>query len=76
LRGYVALFQKKDYTTAIAEFKQADQTDQTIRYYTAVALEGAGKAPESKALYQALANFNFTDGTYAAVRNMAIAKAQ
>lgn len=76
LRGYLALFQRKDYATAISEFKQADPTDQTIRYYTAVALEGAGKVAESKALYQGLANFNFTDGAYAAIRNMAIEKAQ
>jgi tetratricopeptide (TPR) repeat protein len=76
LRGYMALFQKKDYATALSEFKQAEPTDQTIRYYTAVALDGAGKGAEAKALYQSLANFNFTDGTYAAVRNFAIEKAQ
>lgn len=75
LRGYVALFQK-DYATAVSEFKQGDPNDQSIRYYTAVAMEGAGKKPEAKALFQALANYNFTDGTYAAVRNMAIEKAQ
>jgi Putative Zn-dependent protease, contains TPR repeats len=76
LRGYLALLQKKDYATAVSEFKQGDPTDQMLRYYTAVALESGGKSPESKALYQALSNFNFTDGTYAAVRNMAIEKAQ
>ena len=76
LRGYLALFQKKDYATAVSEFKQANPGDQAIRYYTAVAMEGAGKKPEAKALFQALANYNFTDGTYAAVRNMAIEKAQ
>ncbi len=68
--------QKKDYATAVSEFKQTDPGDQTINYYTAVALEAAGKGAESKALFQKLANYNFTDGTYAAVRNEAIAKAQ
>lgn len=76
LRGYVALFQKKDYATAISEFKQGDPGDQTLRYYTAVATESAGKAAEAKAQFKALANYNFTDGTYAAVRNMAIEKAK
>jgi tetratricopeptide (TPR) repeat protein len=76
IRGYLALFQKKDYATAASELDQADPGDQTARYYKAVALEGAGKKTESKALFQAIANYNFTDGTYAAVRNEAIAKAQ
>jgi tetratricopeptide (TPR) repeat protein len=76
LRGYLALFQKKDYKTAVTELKQADPNDQTIRYFTAVAMEGAGMKTESKALFQAIANYNFTDGTYAAVRNLAIEKAQ
>jgi Putative Zn-dependent protease, contains TPR repeats len=61
LRGYLALFQKKDYATAVSEFKQADPADQTIQYYTAVALEGAGKKTESKALFQKIANYNFTE---------------
>ena len=76
LRGYLALLQRKDYATAVTEFKQAEPTDQAIRYYTAVAMEASGKKTEAKALFQALANYNFTDGTYAAVRNMAIEKAQ
>jgi tetratricopeptide (TPR) repeat protein len=76
LRGYLALFQKKDYATAAAELKQGTPGDEMLRYYTAVALESGGKGPESKTLFQAIANYNFTDGTYAAVRNMAIEKAQ
>jgi len=76
LRGYLALFQKKDYATAVSEFKQGDPLDLMVQYYMAVALEGAGKGAESKALFKKIANYNFTDGTYAAVRNDATAKAQ
>lgn len=76
LRGFIALFQKKDYATAVSEFNQADPTDMLIAYHRALALEGAGRTADAKALFTKIANYNFLSPEPAAVRSDAIAKAK
>lgn len=72
--GFVALFQKR-YNDAIAEFNQADPDNVYLRYHRALALEGAGRTAEAKALFRDVANYNFNVPGYGLVRKDAIAKA-
>lgn len=75
LRAFNALFQKK-YDEAVAEFDQSEPDAPYLWYHKALALEGAGKAAEAKALFKKVANHNFNFPAYAAVRPDAVAKAQ
>lgn len=74
LLGFTALFEKR-YAEAVTEFDQASPDDVFLWYHKALALEGAGRAAEAKALFKQVAGFNFNTPGYAAVRRDAIAKA-
>lgn len=75
LLGLTALFEKK-YAEAITELEQADPDDPYPWYFRALALEGAGRAAESKALFKKVAAFGFNQPGFAAVRVDAIARAK
>ncbi|HEV2644481.1 MAG TPA: tetratricopeptide repeat protein, partial [Candidatus Elarobacter sp.] len=67
LLGVVAL-EQKDYTGALEHFAHANPNDTYIWYERAVALEGAGKTDEAKALFRRVGSYNFNDPNIAAVR--------
>lgn len=74
LLAYVSLLQG-NYDEAIAHYEQATQNDPYVNYYHALALEGAGRNEEAKALFQKVANYNFNNAGLALVRKDAMARA-
>jgi len=75
LLGFVALFEKR-YDDAIKEFEQGDPDSIYERYHRALALEGAGRTEEAKALFKDIASYNFNNVGYGLVRADAIARAR
>ncbi|HUP19709.1 MAG TPA: tetratricopeptide repeat protein, partial [Gemmatimonadota bacterium] len=74
LLGYVAL-QQGNAEEAIAHFDQADPDNVYAQYWRALALEGAGRTDEAKALFGEVATNNFNSPELALVRAEAEAKA-
>jgi Flp pilus assembly protein TadD len=75
LLGFVSL-QQGDNDAAIAHFEQADPDDIYAGYYHALALEGAGRTDEAKALFAKVGNNNFNSSGFALVRKDALERAQ
>jgi len=73
--GFIALFQKH-YDVAVKEFEQGDPDNIYQKYERALALEGAGRAAEAKALFKEVANYNFNAPGYGLVRGDAVARAR
>lgn len=73
--GFVSL-QQGDHDAAIAHYEQADPDDTYASYYHALALEGAGRAEEAKALFAKVGNNNFNSSGFALVRKDALERAQ
>jgi tetratricopeptide (TPR) repeat protein len=67
LGGRLALA-KKDYATAVAELREANQQDPRVLYLLAVALEGKGDRESAKELARQAADFNGLSNTYGYVR--------
>jgi tetratricopeptide (TPR) repeat protein len=67
LRGRIALAER-DYATAAAELRQANQQDPRVLYLTAVALSGKGEAQPAKELAKQAAEWNGLSTTYGFVR--------
>jgi len=67
LAGRLALAQK-DYATAVAELKQANQQDPRVLYLTALALQGKGDLAGAKQAGVQAADFNGLSNTYGYVR--------
>ena len=74
LRGRIALA-SKDYATAAAELRQANQQDPRVLYLTAVALSGKGDSRDAKELAAQASEWNGLSNTYAFVRSQARALA-
>jgi hypothetical protein len=74
LMGFIALYQgnAKD---AAAHFAEGNLQDPYIQYTYATALEGSGQADKAKAIYRALAVYNFNSLGYALIRKDAQQKA-
>jgi tetratricopeptide (TPR) repeat protein len=70
LRGRIALAER-DYATAAAELRQANQQDPRVLYLTAVALSGKGEAQPAKELAKQAAEWNGLSNTYGFVRSKA-----
>jgi tetratricopeptide (TPR) repeat protein len=75
LLGFVSL-EQGDHDAAIAHFEQADPDDIYAGYYHALALEGAGRSEEAKALFTKVGNNNFNSTGFALVRKDALERAQ
>jgi tetratricopeptide (TPR) repeat protein len=73
--GFSAFFQKR-YDEAVKEFAQADPQNPYSKYFKGLALEGAGRTAEAKAVFREVANYNFNNPGYALVRNDAVKRAQ
>lgn len=73
--GMVALREKR-YDDAIKEFAQGDPENIYITHQRALALEGAGRTAEAKALFREVASYNFSSPPYGLVRADAIARAR
>ena len=65
--GVLAL-EQKDYPGAVAQLEQANPNDIYITYERALALDGAGRKPEAKALFRKIARYNFNGADVAMVR--------
>ncbi len=74
LMGFIAAYQgnAKD---AAAHFAEGNLQDPYIEYNYAAALEGSGQGDKAKALYKALAIYNFNSLGYALIRKEAQQKA-
>jgi tetratricopeptide (TPR) repeat protein len=70
LKGRVALA-GKDYATAVAELRQANQQDPRVLYLTAVALQSKGDVQAAKQAGVEAADFNALSPTYGYVRTKA-----
>jgi len=70
LAGRIALAEK-DYATAAAELRQANQQDPRVLYLTAVALQGKGESRSAKELAVQAAEWNGLSNTYGFVRRQA-----
>jgi tetratricopeptide (TPR) repeat protein len=70
LQGRIALAEK-DYATAAAELRQANQQDPRVLYLTAVALQEKGDARSAKEVATQAAEFNGLSNTYGYVRSKA-----
>jgi tetratricopeptide (TPR) repeat protein len=70
LAGHIALAEK-DYATAAAELRQANQQDPRVLYLTAVALQGKGDPQAAKEVGAQAAEFNGLSNTYGYVRSKA-----
>ena len=74
LLGLIDL-RKKDFTQAVAHYRQADLTDIYQKYHLALALEGAGQASEARKLFQDVASWNFNSVGFALTRRDATKRA-
>jgi tetratricopeptide (TPR) repeat protein len=70
LAGHIALAEK-DYATAAAELRQANQQDPRVLYLTAVALQGKGDSRSAKEVGIQAAEWNGLSNTYGYVRSKA-----
>ena len=73
--GVLAL-QQKDYTAAASELAQANPNDIYILYERGLALDGAGKKGEAKAIFRKIARFNFNSAGEALSRADAAKRSQ
>jgi len=74
LLGMADLLQR-NYPSAVAHFAQADPNDIYTTYNHALALEGAGRTAEARALFRRVAETNFSDAGLALVKRDAARKA-
>lgn len=65
--GVLAL-EQKDYSGAASHLAQANPNDVYIMYERAVALDGAGRSPEAKALFKKISRYNFNGPSVAVAR--------
>lgn len=72
--GVLAL-QQKEFATAASQLAQASPNNMFIAYERALALDGAGKKAEAKALFRKVAQFNFNSADEAATRSDAVKRA-
>lgn len=75
LEGFIALYQH-NFADAAADFAQGNLTGPYLQYQYATALEGAGETAKARAIYQALAVYNFNNVGYALIRAEARQKAR
>jgi tetratricopeptide (TPR) repeat protein len=73
--GVLAL-EQKDYSGAVQHLGQANPNDIYLMYERALALEGAGRSSEAKALFGKIARFNFNGADVAIVRADAVKRAR
>jgi Flp pilus assembly protein TadD len=73
--GVLAL-EQKDYKGAVAHLEQANPNDIYLRYERALALDGAGRTADAKALFGKIAQYNFNGADVAVVRAEARKRAQ
>jgi tetratricopeptide (TPR) repeat protein len=73
--GVLAL-QQKNYAAAAGHLAQANPNDMFVLYEQALALEGAGKSDDAKALFRKIARYNFNSPSVAASRADAVKRAQ
>ena len=73
--GVLAL-EQKDYADAETHFAQANPNDMYVVYERALALEGAGRRAEAKALFRKIARFNFNAASVAVVRADAVKRSR
>jgi tetratricopeptide (TPR) repeat protein len=72
LQGLIALA-KDDFPTAVRELEQAGRQDPRVLFNLSKAYAGAGDTSSAKTTLERAANFNGFSGTYAFVRNKALA---
>jgi Tfp pilus assembly protein PilF len=65
--GVLAL-EQKDYKGAVSHLDQANPNDIYLMYERALALEGAGRSADAKALFGKVAQYNFNGADVAVVR--------
>lgn len=73
LMGLVLLKEKK-YGKAVDHYRQANLNNIYTKYHLGLALEGAGKQAEAKAIFKDVANWNFNSVGYALIRADAMKK--
>jgi tetratricopeptide (TPR) repeat protein len=73
--GVLAL-EQKDYASAAGHLAQANPNDMFVLYEQALALEGAGKPDDAKALFRKIARYNFNSPSVAVARADAAKRAQ
>jgi len=73
--GVLAL-EQKDFKGAESHLAQANPNDMYILYERALALDGAGRKSEAKALFRKIARYNFNDAGIAASRADAAKRAR
>jgi tetratricopeptide (TPR) repeat protein len=72
LQGLIALA-RKDFPTAVRELEQAGRQDPRVLFNLSKAYAGAGNTSAARTTLERAANFNGFSGTYAFVRNKALA---
>lgn len=70
LMGHADLAEQR-YAQAVGHFEQANPNDLYVLYYHALALEGAGRTDEARALFQRVADYRFSNLTTALVKPLA-----
>ncbi len=73
LMGYIMLKDRK-YSKAVDHYRQANLNSIYAKYHLGLALEGAGKNDEAKAVFKEVANWNFNSVGYALIRADAMKK--
>jgi uncharacterized protein HemY len=73
--GVLAL-EQKDYNSAASHLAEANPNDIYILYERALALDGAGKSSEAKALFRKIARYNFNSASEAVSRADAAKRAR
>jgi tetratricopeptide (TPR) repeat protein len=74
LRGLIEL-RKGNHQAAVEHYRQANLTDEYVRYHLALALEGAGQSEEAKKIFAEVGSFNFNSVAFALVRADALKRA-
>ena len=64
---------RKDFPTAVRELEQAGRQDPRVLFNLSKAFAGAGDTSAARTTLERAANFNGFSGTYAFVRNKALA---
>ena len=73
--GVLAL-EEKDFSGAVDHLAQANPNDMYIQYERALALDGAGRKSEAKAIFRKIARFNFNGAGVAVARAEAARRAR
>ncbi len=74
IQGYTALL-RGDHAAAVGHYEQTDPANIYARYHYGLALEGAGRAEEARAVFDDVAKHNFNFAGYALIRKDVMAKA-